>query len=165
MEPVSNPPSVELFHRTLGSLPGVHTVSSGIRSLHGLLADDLRLVDFAKLPLAALRRTGGGLEHEALVQFEFYLTPTSQGWRSLEFIAWFFRDQARGGVSIQLRPFALPPQVGDTVQLGHTLRWHIDLFCPKTDADLSAQLTLVQSIAQDLEVAIRLYGNLLPEGA
>jgi hypothetical protein len=98
---------------------------------------------------------------EALIQFEFRLAQTPAGWRSLEFLAWFVRDQARSGAFIQLRPFALPPMVGDNVQLGSPLRWHIDLFCPDTGEDLAPQLTKVAGIAEGLELAVRLYGHLL----
>src|SRR4051794_37795562 len=124
------PPALERLHRALAGLPGVSDVCSGIESLEGLTGDDLRFPVFAHVPHGALRRTNGGLAGEALVQVEFRIGPSPVGWRSLEFVAWFVRDQARGGKSIQLRPFALPPMAGDQVQLGHTLKWHIDLFYP-----------------------------------
>jgi len=108
-----------------------------------------------------LRRTSGGLDQEALIQFEFYVKPTPQGWRTLEFIAWFVRDQGRGGRQIQLRPYALPPQVGQNIQLGHTLRWHIDLFCPNSGADLSPELAQIHEIATTLSAAVDIYGPLL----
>ncbi|MBY0512776.1 MAG: hypothetical protein K2P78_02575 [Gemmataceae bacterium] len=155
------PPALERLHAALASLPGVSDVCSGIESLQGLTGDDLRFPDFAHVPHGALRRTNGGLTGEALVQVEFRIAATAAGWRSLEFIAWFVRDQARGGVFIQLRPFALPPMYGDQVQLGHTLKWHIDLFCPDTGEDLSPQLAKIDGIAAGLELAINLYGPLI----
>ncbi|CAH8711242.1 hypothetical protein M5W83_14540 [Paenibacillus thiaminolyticus] len=52
----------------------------------------------------------GGLENEVLIQFEFAIDQSVEGLQSLEFLAWFVRDYARGGKKIQLRPFALPPE-------------------------------------------------------
>ncbi|MDG0876191.1 hypothetical protein L5D93_28780 [Paenibacillus thiaminolyticus] len=43
--------------------------------------------------------------------------------QSLEFLAWFVRDCARGGKKIQLRPFALPPETPYARQLGTTLNY------------------------------------------
>jgi hypothetical protein len=158
---VAYPPELERLHRALASLPAVSGVCSGIESLQQLTGDDLRFPDFAHVPHGALRRTNGGLPGEALIQIEFQLEPSTVGWRSLEFIAWFVKDQARSGELIQLRPFALPPMVGDEVQLGGTLKWHIDLFCPDTGEDLSPQLAKIDRIANGLELAVRLYGHLV----
>lgn len=164
------PPELERLHRALAGLPGVSGVCSGIESLQELTGDDLRFPDFAHVPHGALRRTNGGLPGEALIQIEFRLELSSVGWRSLEFIAWFVKDQARSGALIQLRPFALPPMVGEQVQLGGTLKWHIDLFCPDTGDDLSPQLAKIDRIARGLESAVHLYGHLIgtsdsPNGA
>ena len=155
------PPEIERLHQALARLPGVDDLRSGIESLQELTADDLRLAENAHLPHGSLRRTNGGLADEAFIQVEFRVAPTPSGWRSLEFLAWFVRDQARGGESVQLRPFALPPMVGERVQLGETLQWQIDLFCPGTGDDLSPQLARVAKIAESLEIAFRLYGHLL----
>ena len=155
------PPALERLHVALASLPGICDVCSGIESLQGLAEDILQFPDFAHVPHGALRRTNGGLTGEALVQVEFRIAPTPVGWRSLEFLAWFVRDQARGGESIQLRPFALPPMYGEQVQLGQTLKWHIDLFCPDTGEDLSPQFVKIDGIAAGLELAVRLYGELV----
>jgi hypothetical protein len=155
------PPQVANLQDALAALPAIHSVSSTVQSISGLPAEDLRFPDFGRLPHGALRRTNGGLDQEALIQFEFFVQPTSQGWRTLEFIAWFVRDQGRGGRQIQLRPYALPPQVGDSIQLGHTLRWHIDLFCPNSGADLSPELAQIQEIAAALNTAVDVYGALL----
>ncbi|WP_406698502.1 hypothetical protein V5E97_06430 [Singulisphaera sp. Ch08] len=155
------PPEIERMHQAIAQLPGVHSVCSGIDDLQGITGDDLRLPDQAHLPHGALRRTNGGLTNEALIQFEFQLEPSATAWRSLEFIAWFVRDRARGGEFLQIRPFALPPEHGEQTQLGETLRWHIDLFCPDTGDDLSPQLARVAELAKGLELAIRLYGSRL----
>ena len=158
---MSYPPEIEYLHQALAALPGVTDVCSGIDSLDQLRVEDLGFPDFAHLPHGSLRRTGGGLDGEALMQFEFKIAHTVAAWRSLEFIAWFVRDQARGGVAMQLRPFALPPQIGETVQLGQTLRWHLDLFCANVSEDLTPQFAQVQDIAKGLELAMKIYGDLI----
>ena len=158
---MSYPPQIEHLHTTLRSLPGVIEVASAVHSLQGVTAEDLRLPDFAAWPIGALRRTYGGLDAEALIQVEFRVATDAKSWRTIEFLAWFVRDQSRGGVAIQLRPFALPPEAQGQIQLGHTLRWHIDLFCSTVGDDLSPQLEQVDAIARTLETAIQVYGGAL----
>jgi hypothetical protein len=155
------PAEIDALHRALSALAGVRNVCSGIDNLQGISTAELSFPDFAHLPHGALLRTGGGLESEALIQVEFILEPSEVGWRSLEFLAWFVRDQARGGESIQLRPFALPPVAGDQVQLGLSLRFHLDIFCPGTGEDLAPVLARVQKIADGLNLAIDLYDRML----
>ena len=53
---------------------------------------------------------------------------------------------------------------GDQVQLGHTLKWHVDLFFPDTREDLSPQLAQIDDMAAGLELAIKLYGQLIGGG-
>ena len=146
------PPQIEHLHAALSALSGVVDVSSSIQSLQGMTAVDLRLPDFAAWPIGALRRTHGGLE--------FRVATDASSWRTLEFLALFIRDQSRG-VAIQLRPFALPPEALGQTQLGHSLRWHIDLFCAGIGDELSPQLEQVDAIASTLETAIRVYGHAL----
>lgn len=157
------PPQVAAFHNALSRLPGAYDVGSTVQSLWGVTPEVLSSVDFGHLPHAAIRWAGGGREDQALAQFEFRLKASATGWRSLEFISWWVRDQARGGTNIQLRPFALPPMAGQTVQLGHTLRFHIDLFCVANGKDLSPVLAAVQELADDLEAAMRIYQKVLFE--
>ena len=119
---MSYPPQIERLHTALGSLPGVIDVSNGVESLQGIDAEDLRLPNFAAWPIGALRQTHGGLDGEALIQIEFRLVTDAKSWRTIEFLAWFIRDQSRSGVAIQLRPFSLPPEAERQIKLGHTLR-------------------------------------------
>lgn len=158
-----SPPQIRAFLDALTCLPGVTVLSSGIESINELPAEHLSLVDLGHLPHGALRRTNGGLVNEALVQFEFRVEPSAAGWRSLEFLAWAMRDMARSGTAVQLRPFARPPQVGESVQLGHSLRFSIDLFCQDMGDDLSPVFIIVDSMTKFLDLAINLYSSLLYE--
>lgn len=156
------PAEIEHLHTVLSSLPGLVEISSDICGLHGLKSEQLELPEFARLPLGAIRRTLGGLDGEALVQTEFRVEPFALYPKTIEFLAWFVRDQSRGGVSIQLRPFALPPQAGELVQLGTSLLWQIDFFCIVPKGDVSGvHLATIDRIASDLEFALEIYGHLL----
>lgn len=156
------PVEIQHLHAVLSSLPGVVEISSDILGLHGLKPEQLESPEFARLPLGAIRRTLGGLDGEALVQTEFRVEPLAIYPNTIEFLAWFVRDQSRGGVPIQLRPFALPPQAGELVQLGKSLLWQIDFFCIVPVGDESAtHLAAIDRIASDLEFALEMYGHLL----
>jgi hypothetical protein len=155
------PPEIEKLHAGLRRLTGVLDVASGIDQLDGLTGDDLSRADLAHLPHGALRRTAGCLPDESLIQVEFRLERSERGWRALEFLGWFVRDQARGGLAIQLRPFALPPVAGERVQLGESLRFHIDLFLPGAGSDLGPHLDTVNGIADDLRLVSELYDKML----
>jgi len=157
MSQVSYPEPVQAFHNALLRLPGVLNVSSGIDSLQGVRVEHLSSAEFAYLPLGALNRTNGGLGGEVMVQFQFYLEQTLAGWRALEFLAWFVRDAAQSGEQIQLRPFALLPIAGEQIQLGHTLRFHIDLFCPSIGRDITPVLAKIEHLADFLNQGIDLY--------
>jgi hypothetical protein len=151
------PKQVEQFSAALQRLPGVYSVDSSVQSLQGLTADDLGLAAFAQLPHAALRRTSGGREGEVYVRFEFRLEPVPAAWQTLEFLAWFVRDQARGGLAIQLRPFGLPPTTPEGAQLGQSLRFDIDLFCVVSSGSLAPVLAEVGEVAKQLVLLSDLY--------
>jgi hypothetical protein len=155
------PPEIEKLHAGLRRLAGVLDIASGIDRLDGLTVDDLSLADLAHLPHGALRRKAGCFPDESLIQVEFRLERSERGWRALEFLGWFVRDQARGGQAVQLRPFAVPPVAGERVQLGESLRFHIDLFLPGAGSDLGPHLNKVRGIADDLRRASELYDGML----
>lgn len=156
------PAEIEHLHTVLSSLPGVVEISSSICGLQGLKLEQLESPDCARLPLGAIRRTLGGLDGEALVQTEFRVEPLALYPNTIEFLAWFVRDQSRGGEPIQLRPFALPPQAGNLVQLGTSLLWQMDFFCIVPMGDESgAHLAAIDRIASHLEFALEMYGHLL----
>jgi len=158
---MTEPAPVQQLRAALGRLSGVGDLSSGISSLHGIRDEELSGFMVADWPLGALRRTQGGLPQESLAEFSFTIAPTKAGWLSLEFLAWFFKDQARGGESVQLRPVALPPESDEGPQLGRTLRFKIDLFWEKSGDDLGPILTRIEAIAGALDQAIDRYRQTL----
>lgn len=156
------PAEIEHLHTVLSSLPGLVDVSSRVFGLQSLKQEQLESPEFARLPLGAILRTLGGLDGEALVQTEFRIESLALYPNTIEFLAWFVRDQSRGGVPIQLRPFALPPQAGKVIQLGTSLLWQIDFFCIVPTGDRSGvHLAAIDRIASDLAFALEMYGNLL----
>lgn len=151
------PEEIDLFQKTIGSLKGIENVSSGIDNLEGIKGSDLGDVSLSHLPLATLLRTDGGLKDEVMLQFEFTLDKSSESLISLEFLSWFFRDQARGGELLQLRSFSLPPKIGDRFQIGETLKFHIDYFIEDAPESLQPILDKVLNLNKALELFIKLY--------
>lgn len=151
------PPEVTKLHDALQRLAGVYDARSGIQCVHGVTADQLSLFCYAQLPHGAMRRTDGALPDEVQVQIEFRIQPSPAGLRSLEFLAWWVRDSARGGLPVQLRPFALPPTVESRVQLGDTLRFHIDYFFKHPSREIAVVLSAINEWADDLNKTIEIY--------
>ena len=150
------PIEIEQFHQTLNSLKGIENVSSGIDNLEEVKVENLSGVEFSHLPLAALLRTNGGFENEIVLQFEFTIDKTTESLISLEFLSWFIRDQSRGGIKLQLRPFALPPQIGEKRQLGQTLKFQIDYFISDAPETLEPILELISKLNKALTLFIKL---------
>jgi len=151
------PKEIELFQKTLESLKGIENVSSGIDNLEGIDSSELGNLEFSHLPIATLLRTDGGLEGEVMLQFEFTLDRSNESLISLEFLSWFFRDQARNGVLVQLRTFALPPKIADRFQMGETLKFHIDYFIENAPETLQPILDKISDLNDSLELFIKLY--------
>lgn len=151
------PIAIEEFHQTLLQLRGLTEVESGVENLEPIDQDMLGSSSCAHLPHTALLRTGGGLEKEVLIQFEFVIDNSPDSLQTLEFLAWFVRDSARGGTKIQLRPFALPPETPFGRQLGTTLKWHMDLFIGGIEETLEPAFETVRRLQHSLQTAIRLY--------
>jgi hypothetical protein len=151
------PQEIQEFHDQLLRLPGIYDIISGINSLQGIRAEHLALSSFSHLPQGSLRRTTGGLQREALIQFEFRIEKTVQAWKSLEFLAWFIREQARAGEQIQMRPGGSVPIFNDNIQLGDTLFFQIDLFLPNAPVELRPVLIKVRALAQALEKSLNQY--------
>ncbi len=157
------PQEVQEFHQAVLRLTGVQSIDTSIKCLGGLKEEWLSLSDFAFLPHAAYRRTKGAVGNETLIQPEFEISMDKEGLRALEFLAWWVRDLARAGELIQLRPVGLPPTMGDQVQLGSCLRFHIDIFRMEETEDIAPHLAKMASLAQSLDQTIDLYDDGLVE--
>jgi hypothetical protein len=153
----SYPQEIQEFHNQLLRLPGIYDIISGINNLQGFRPEHLALSSFSRLPQGSLRRATGGLQREALIQFEFRIEKTLQAWKSLEFLAWFVREQARAGEQIQMRPGGLTPIVNGKIQLGETLYFQIYLFLPNAPLELAPVLTKVRTLTQALEKSLNQY--------
>ena len=151
------PKEIELFQKTLESLKGIENVCSGIDNLEGVKASQLGNLAFSHFPIATLLRTNGGLQDEVMLQFEFTIDRSNESLISLEFLSWFFRDRARGGVPVQLRAFALPPKVSDRFQIGETLKFHIDFFIQNAPETLQPILDKISDLNASLELFVKLY--------
>ena len=155
------PPQVEAFHRALQRFVAVHDVDTGLKAVDDIETSVYSLPgEFGDFPHALLRRTDGGLPNEAWAHTEFSLTADSNGWLTLEFLAWWVRDLSRSGDQIQLRPMALPPKAHE-VQLGHTLKFIIDHFAITDGESPAAVLELLAERAESLSGNINDYGDVL----
>lgn len=151
------PPQVRAALDQLLRLRGVVTAECDLCSLEEVREADLGLFPYAMYPIPTLRRTGGGRPGEGFLQIEIYVSRDEDGWRAVEFLAWFFRDRARGGKINDFRAFSLPPIVGNDVQLGRTLRFLAELFdCDPTDG---APMRMMEDLATDLARAIDIYDH------
>ena len=66
-------------------------------------------------------------------------------------------------MAIQLRPFGLPPTTPDGAQLGHSLRFDIDLFCVEESGKLDSLLAKVDEVGKGLVLLSDLYDAALRE--
>jgi hypothetical protein len=155
------PEQVQAFLDALSGLPAVSETRSAVQCLWGVTPEALAFVDFGDFPHAAIRWAGGGKQDQALAQFEFRLEPSREGWRTLEFIAWWVRDNSRGGTDIQLRPNALPPETALGVQFGRTLKFSIDHFAVVKGDDLTPLLASIKQLADSLTAEITAHRELL----
>lgn len=153
--PEAYPDEVQAVIDQLLRIRGVLDVTCDICSLEEVRGEDLGNFAHAMLPHGTLRRTGGGRKNEGLLQIAITVARNEDGWRAIEFLAWFFRDQARGGDVNDFRPFALPPVAGQTVQLRNTLRFFAELF--ETDPSDGAPLKRMARLANQLKLVVDLY--------
>ncbi len=151
------PNEIEDFHSTLLKLKGIVGIESGVDNLEPIDSAMLGFPPFAHLPHGALLRTQGGHKNEVLIQVELETDYSPESLQSIEFLAWFVRDCARGGTAIQLRPFALPPDSPQGRQLGTSLRYHLDLFVAGIEESLQPAYETIIELTRSLEMAIRLY--------
>jgi hypothetical protein len=155
------PAEVQELRRTLRRLPGVLEVGIQPTSLAGLDASLLSVSEMADLPSGALRRTGGGLPGESLIQVWIKMDKRQESWTTLEFLAWFVRDSCRAGDVAQMRARGLPPRVADRVQVGETLLFVIEWFVIHPDGDLASLLSRIGEEAGSLARAMNLYAGLI----
>ena len=151
------PEVIQMFLNNILKLKGVTSVESSIENLEEITNETLGLYGYAHMPHAALARTNGGLENEILCQFKFFIEKSETGLDSLEFIAWFFRDQARSGKKVQVRPFALPPDTAYGRQFGSSLRFHIDIFQDNITDTLNPLFEEIEKINKLFEFAVQMY--------
>ena len=151
------PPQVKAAVDQLLRLSGVISAKCDLCSLEDVREADLGSFIYSTYPIASLRRTGGGRPDEGLLRIDIRFSRDEAGWRAVEFLAWFFRDRARGGEVNEFRPFALPPIAGFDVQFGETLRFFAELF--DVSPAEGAPLTLMQDLAADLARMIDLYDS------
>ncbi|BCE01194.1 hypothetical protein [Marinicellulosiphila megalodicopiae] len=154
----SNPPEIIKLTDTLSSIPGVIDVEIGKLDIEEIEEDHFGLLPFAEYPLGAISRTQGGKDKELVIYMDFKITPDAKGLRALEFISWWVKDEARAGSPMQIRSVALPPIIG---QFGNTLKFTIDYFYIDPNQDIKKLISTIGEIADDLELMIELYKDVI----
>src|SRR5262245_12390188 len=108
------PKEVKELVAAVKAIKGVTEVQAGKTYLPDIKAADLTLPGpYADLPIAAIRRTKGGLKNEQLVSIDFNVQRDEAGLKALEFLSWWVRDESRGGENMQIRSIGLPPMAGN----------------------------------------------------
>lgn len=152
------PPAVAELIAVVSSIPGVAQAALEKTYLPDIAVPDLALPGaFADLPIAALRRTGGGLEEELLFSLNFIIERNERGLKALEFLSWWVRDQSRSGQNMQLRSIGLPPIIRDEIQLGWTLRFTIDWLYANPSQDMGVALEAIADKARGLAYFVDFY--------
>ncbi len=156
------PKQVKCFHDALYRFRGVLEVNTGLKPLDKIPLEDYKIPGkMGDLPHALLQRTQGGLVNEAWANTDVILSYDRAGWLTLEFLAWWVREQSRSGEHIQMRPQALSPVAGDEIQLGHTLKFVVDHFCILSNNSPEAMLTLLAARGKSLSAAIEMHVDIL----
>jgi hypothetical protein len=155
------PAEVQELRRTLVRLPGVVEVGIQPTSLVGLDVGLLSRSEMADLPSGALRRTGGGLPGETVIQVWIKMDKRPESWITLEFLAWYVRDSCRAGDVAQMRVRGLPPRVADQVQAGETLLFVIEWFVIHPDGDVESLLRRIREEAGSLDRSMSVYAGLI----
>lgn len=151
------PPQVQSLVDSISALPGVAGCFCGPKPLSGIDPEHLSLPgEFGDLPQVAILRSGGGGDAEVLIQTEVIFDRSPGAWLSIEFLAWWVRDWARSGRSIQMRPMALPPKAFE-VQLGRTLKFFIEYFVIEESDGFDQTLKAVGEMAEDIATSFDLY--------
>jgi hypothetical protein len=151
----TEPPDVAALREVLQGLPGLSEVQAGLD------LGDLSLASMADLPSGALRRAGGGLPGESVIQVWIGMERAQESWTTLAFLAWYARDSCRAGDVAQMRVRGLAPRVGDHVQIGTTLLFVIEWFVVHPEGDLEPLLKRIREETESLSVSIRHYGDLI----
>jgi hypothetical protein len=155
------PQQIINFEKAFKSVPGVQKVEIG---KHFYPKNDVIKLDevyfggqYADLPIAMLRRTGGNLDKELLISVEFTIEANKRGLNALEFLSWWVRDLSRSGDNVQIRSIGLPPIAGENIQIGSTLRFWFEAYIVTEREDISLVVAEVSNLAESLVESKKLY--------
>jgi hypothetical protein len=154
------PPEIISFAETASRVPGVVDIDIGLNWLEGITIKDLSLpAEYALLPHLAIMRSNGGQKNEAVIRVEIIFEKSLAGWVGLEFLSWWVRDLTRSGMQIQLRPIAFPPQVGARIQLGHTLKFYLEIFVTEKSGNPLKVARQLKEYEESLSMSLRIYAE------
>ncbi len=162
---IGAPPEVLALEASFQSIPGIS--GAGVSKHHFSKEEVAQLNsiyfggEYADLPIAMYRRSGGNLPNEILVSIEFTIDRNQTGLNALEFLSWWVRDLSRSGQNLQIRSIGLPPMAGENIQLGKTLRFWCEAYIVTEKEDMASVLNEVGALAKSLNSSIMLYDGAL----
>lgn len=155
------PSEVVALEKSFRSVPGIKSVEVG---KHYFSKDDITLLskiyfsgEYADLPIAMYRRSGGNLKNEILINVAFDIEPNTTGLKALEFLSWWVRDLSKSGDNVQIRTIGLPPISGETVQLGNTLSFWFEAYITTEREDMALVLDEVAELSNSLNSSFNMY--------
>ncbi len=155
------PQEIISLEKAFKDISGINQVEIG---KHQYSKEDVKQLDeiyfggqYADLPIAMLRRAGGNLDKEMLINVAFTIEPNKQGLNALEFLSWWVRDLSRSGDNVQIRSIGLPPMAGDTIQLGSTLTFWFEAYIVTEKEDIKLVLAKISELAESLNESVELY--------
>lgn len=161
------PAEVVALENAFKSVPGTIEVNVGKHQYSKkeieMLTETYFTGQFADLPIAMLKRSEGNLENELLIVVEFRIEKNERGLKALEFLSWWVRDLSRSGDNVQIRSIGLPPEAGDTIQLGHTLRFWFEAYIVTKEPDMSLVLAQMEKFASSLNNGFSSYKKAFKE--
>lgn len=155
------PNEISNFEKVFKSIPGIEQVEI---EKHFYSEEDVKELDktyfggiYADLPIAMLRRSGGNIDKELLIVVQFTIGANKQGLNALEFLSWWVRDHSRSGDNIQIRSIGLPPIANNSIQLGKTLKFWLEIYIVVEQEDINLVLSKVSNLSESLQTNIKTY--------
>ena len=158
---IAAPQQVTDLEEAFKSIPGISSASVGKQIFSREEVIQLEEIyfagEYADLPIAMYKRSGGNLPNEMLIYVEFNILKNTQGLNALEFISWWARDLSRSGDNVQVRSIGLPPIVGDQKQIGNTLKFWFEAYIVTEKEDMGLVLKEIGTLASSLNSSISIY--------
>ncbi|MGF1770641.1 hypothetical protein L4D06_25165 [Enterovibrio makurazakiensis] len=155
------PSEVKDLKNAFENIPGISSADVGKHHYSKEDIAELNAIyfagEYADLPISMYRRSGGNLNNEILINVAFTIQKDATGLKALEYLSWWVRDLSRSGDNVQIRTIALPPIVGEKVQLGSTLSFWFEAYIVTEKEDMRLVLKEISDLTKSLNTSLELY--------